>query len=256
MSQIGNELGKSNYFDRPKSMSSDVWKKFLEEYKIEKIKLFQNLSMIQALLGTITGSGRKKHPLFRPIKTGKKNNKKPTIYVRSFNTEGLFLKLKPIEVAKWLKKNGYDFSYDEVGVEGNLRDFIMGSEEVREEVFKLLHTISHMMIQESTLTTGLDIRSISEDIFPVSLGIFLYSTNSINIGGLESTYHNDIDSWLKRSIELAADCPQDPACMIHEGGACNACSFLPEFVCTNFNQRIDRSTITGGERYNDGFLEL
>jgi len=255
LSQIGEELGDKNYFYKPKSMNKDMWNDFLDEYNIKEIKMFQNLSMIQALLGTITGSGRKRHPLFRPIKTGRKNNKKPTVYVRSFNTEGLFIRLKSIAVAKWLKNNGYSFVYTSDNVDGNLRDFIMNNKKVKDEVFTLLHTISHMMIQESTITTGLDVRSLSEDIFPLSLGIFIYSTNTINIGGLESTYHNNIEDWLRRAIDLSKDCPQDPACMVHEGGACNACSYLPEFVCTNFNKNIDRSTIIGGERYKNGFIK-
>jgi len=255
LSQAGEEIGKSNYFETPKSMDSKMWDEFCENFKIRGVKFFQNLTMIQALLGTITGSGRKKNPLFRPIKTGPKGNKKPTVYVRDFNTEGLLLELDPKDVAVWLEKNEYSFNYQEENVERKLRDFMMRNKNVRKQVFTLLHTISHMMIQESTKSTGLDVRSLSEEIFPLNFGVFLYSTNTINIGGLESTYHNEMNKWVERAIELSKDCPQDPACMIHEEGSCNACSYLPEFVCSNFNKNINRATLAGDGDEIFGYLE-
>ena len=112
-----------------------------------------------------------------------------------------------------------------------------------------------MLMQQSTTDTGLDIQSISEKIFPNIGSVFIYSTNSINIGGLEYTYDYHLEDWFSRVKELANDCPQDPACMIDEGGACNACSYVPEFVCCNFNQDIDRSTLVGGsDRFMKGYL--
>jgi hypothetical protein len=113
-----------------------------------------------------------------------------------------------------------------------------------------------MLIQESSVDTGLDIRSISEIIFPKNASIFLYSTNSINIGGLEYIYEYNLKNWFQRVKEIAEDCPQDPACMIDENGACNSCCYLPEFVCCNFNNDLDRSTLVGNsDRFKRGYLE-
>ncbi|RZB31028.1 MAG: hypothetical protein AEth_00982 [Candidatus Argoarchaeum ethanivorans] len=112
-----------------------------------------------------------------------------------------------------------------------------------------------MLIQQSTTDTGLSIESLSELIYPMTASVLIYSTSSVNIGGIEFTYDYHLESWLKRMKELSSDCPQDPACMIDEGGACNACSYLPEFVCCNFNQNLDRSTLIGGsDRFSKGYL--
>ncbi len=135
------------------------------------------------------------------------------------------------------------------------RDVIKNDANCNKAVNTLLHTYSHMLIQQSTIDTGLDIQSISEKIFPNIGSIFIYSTNSINIGGLEYTYDYHLEDWFSRVKELATDCPQDPGCMIDEGGACNACSYIPEFVCFNFNQDVDRSTLVGGsDRFVKGYL--
>jgi hypothetical protein len=112
-----------------------------------------------------------------------------------------------------------------------------------------------MLMQQSTVHTGLDIQSLSEKIYPAIASVFIYATNPINIGGLESTFDIDLQNWLKKMVELSSDCPQDPSCMLDEDGACNACSFAPEFVCTFFNQDLDRSTLVGkSKRYEWGYL--
>jgi hypothetical protein len=138
----------------------------------------------------------------------------------------------------------------------HFRSLILKDENCKRAVNTLLHTYSHMLIQQSTIDTGLDIQSLSEIICPYTGSVFIYSTNSINIGGLEFTYDYHLMDWFSRVRELAQDCPQDPACMIDEGGACNSCSYVPEFVCYNFNQDIDRSTLVGNsDRFIKGYLQ-
>ena len=54
---------------------------------------------------------------------------------------------------------------------------------------------------------------------------------------------------------LAKECPQDPACLRDEGGACIACLFVPEFVCGNFNNDLDRDCLVGdGNTRYEGFF--
>ena len=240
-----SNISQKKILKTPNSYNKNNWAHFLKNSKLEKIYLFKGIKMVQALIGTVTGSSRKKYPLFDPLKN--RNNKKYNVFTRSFDTEALFFKLKPKEVSKWLIKNGYIHNYDN---KHDLKKFLLYNSDAKSEVYKLLHTLSHMLIQESTKSTGLDSRSLSEEIFPLSTGIYIYSTNTVNTGGLELTYNSDIDLWVKRSYELAKHCPQDPACMKHEKGSCISCSFLPEFVCINFNQELDRSTLIGGDRYN------
>ena len=247
--------------EQPNSFSSD-YKIWCDEFGLKKVIHYPDINMVQALLGVIEGSTRRDPVLFKPIETGKFNQQKPTVYVKNFYTEGILFQLDCNKILKWLQENqnhvkpGIDVSLPE-GIKARVhyRDVIKNDANCRKAVDTLLHTYSHMLIQQSTIDTGLDIQSISEKIFPNIGSIFIYSTNSINIGGLEYTYDYHLEDWFSRVKELATDCPQDPGCMIDEGGACNACSYIPEFVCFNFNQDIDRSTLVGGsDRFVKGYL--
>jgi len=235
----------------------------LDKFGLKKVVHHSKLTMVQALLGVIEGSTRRDPVLFRTIETGKPNHRKPTVFVRNFSTEGILFQLDSEKILQWLHGNRTQIgtSRDILPQAGSdpythFRALLLDDENCKRAVDTLLHTYSHMLIQQSTIDTGLDIQSLSEIICPYTGSIFIYSTNSINIGGLEFTYDYHIVDWFSRVKELAEDCSQDPACMIDEGGACNSCSYIPEFVCYNFNQNIDRSTLVGGsERFIKGYLQ-
>lgn len=245
--------------DVPKTFYSD-YETWRNKFGLKKIIHHPDINMVQVLLGIIEGSTRRNPILFRPIETGKNN--KPTVLLRNFFTEGILFQLDCNKILNWLHENRNHVKPDinilpseGIKIRTHYRSVISNDENCRKAVNTLLHTYSHMLIQQSTIDTGLDIQSISEKIFPNIGSIFIYSTNSINIGGLEYTYDYHLEDWFSRVKELATECPQDPACMIDEGGACNACSYIPEFVCFNFNQDIDRSTLVGGsDRFVKGYL--
>jgi DNA-directed RNA polymerase subunit M/transcription elongation factor TFIIS len=247
--------------DRPNNFYSD-YETWCDEFGLKKVMHYPDINMVQALLGIIEGSTRRNPMLFRTIETGKYNLKKPTVFVKNFFTEAILFQLDCTKILNWLHENQNTVkpALDVLPPEGtkaskHYRHVISKDGNCRKAVNTLLHTYSHMIMQQSTIDTGLDIQSISEKIFPNVGSIFIYSTNSINIGGLEYTFDYHLEDWFSRVKELANDCPQDPACMIDEGGACNACSYVPEFVCFNFNQDIDRSALVGGsDRFAKGYL--
>lgn len=249
-------IGKRN---KPKTFFSDyeIWR---NKFGLRKVVHHPDLNMVQALLGIIEGSTRRNPVLFRPFEIGKNN--KPAVFIRNFHTEGILFQLDCNKILNWLQENrnhvksGINILPPEgIKARTHYRQVILNDNNCRKSVFTLLHTYSHMLMQQSTIDTGLDLQSISEIIYPNIASIFIYSTNSINIGGLEYTYDYHMEDWFSRVKELATDCPQDPACMIDEGGACNACSYVPEFVCCNYNQDIDRSTLVGGsDRFVKGYL--
>ncbi len=245
--------------DKPKTffLDYDIWRNKLG---LKKVVHHPDINMVQALLGIIEGSTRRNPVLFRPLETGKNN--KPTVFIRNFFTEGILFQLDCNKILNWLQENqnyvnpGINILIpDGTKARTHYRQVISKDNNCRKSVYTLLHTYSHMLMQQSTIDTGLDLQSISEIIYPNIASIFIYSTNSTNIGGLEYTYNYHLEDWFSRVKELATDCPQDPACMIDEGGACNACSYVPEFVCCNYNQDIDRSTLVGGsDRFLKGYL--
>jgi MrfA Zn-binding domain len=248
---------------KPSSLPDEQHRDWLESKSLRMVRHVAGLNMIQSILGVIEGSTRNKIPLFNVILSGSKNQQKPTIFVRTFITEGIVFQLDYVKILYWFEANKELISPEEplkwdkaknprTEYQNIIRDNLL----YKDAAYKLLHTYSHMLIQQSTIHTGLDIQSLSEKIYPNVASIFLYSTNNINIGGLESTFDSDLMNWFERMYELASDCPQDPSCMIDEGGACNACSYVPEFVCQNFNQDLDRSTLVGNStRFSRGFFD-
>ena len=250
-------LGPDGTIKRNHPISYDVDDgRYPQDLGILEIAYVSNLNVIQALLGVVEGSTRRVPKLYRVIKDELDN--KPVVYVRKMQTEGIYFKLSSNRILKWLKSNGIIFSVreDNTENESELRDLVIADSSVQVHLYKLLHTLSHALIQSSSISTGLESQSISEMIFPSEGMILLYSTNSVNVGGLEHTYDYALYEWLSRAEELAMECPQDPACMIDEGGACNACLFIPEFVCESFNEELDRSCLIGGSsRYEKGFFK-
>ena len=62
------------------------------------------------------------------------------------------------------------------------------SEDSEMEIKKILHTISHVLINTSSIRTGIDSDSCSELIFPRAGAIFIYSTSTINTGGFQFVF--------------------------------------------------------------------
>ncbi|NLK73078.1 MAG: DUF1998 domain-containing protein [Clostridiales bacterium] len=242
------------------NLKPNDYSQFLGRFRLKEIMHIANFNMVQAVLGTIKGSTRRDPLLFDPIFTGSGDSRRPTTFLREFLTEGILFHLDYGKILEWAEANkmhideSLQINRDDNNEEILYRSLITNNNKFKDAVYTLLHTYSHMLIQQSTINTGLDIQSLAEIIYPKTGSFFIYSTSSINIGGLENTYHYHLEDWLNRTVDLASDCPQDPACMIHEGGSCNACSYLPEFVCANFNQNLDRSVLIGGPRYTRGYL--
>lgn len=229
---------------------------WLRSYGLSEIQHKPNIRIVQALLGLIEGSTRRDPMLFRPIFTGK--SKDPTVFVRDFFTEGILFQLDSDKLVKWIDKNRscIDPNIEIINERGSeaAYDDLLRNDHCKEAIETLLHTYSHMIIQQSTINTGLDVQSLSEIINAKSRLIFIYSTSSINVGGLESTFHYHLEDWLARIQDLAENCPQDPGCIKDEGGSCNACCYVPEFVCERFNLNLDRSTLIGGGTFVFGYL--
>jgi hypothetical protein len=225
------------------------YRNWLTKQGLFGIRHISNINLVQAMLGNVVGSTRRDPMIFSPIYEGSRQN--PVVYVRQYQTEGILFQLNPEQLIKWILANENIIKpelnlsnirhYDEM----TYRKIVREDSRVRIHIETLLHTYCHLLIQQSSIFTGLDNQSLSEIIYPIQGSFFIYSTNAINIGGLEYTYDNYLSDWFSKVSEIAHDCPQDPGCMYDEGGACIACSYLPEFVCERFNHNLDRATLSG-----------
>ncbi len=196
---------------------------------------------------------------FKEEKNGRKN-----IYATRMNTEGVLFEFDKRAIIRWLIKNEYidagnapDLNSEEevkLWFINNMKPeeihpFTTISETSAPEtfyVYRLIHSISHLLIRAAADIGGLGKDSLSEYIFPGIPAVLIYVQNSqgFNLGSLFNTFEAYFDRWLLRANGSAQKCVFDPIC-IERHKACTGCLFLNEVSCQHFNKDLDRTLIIG-----------
>lgn len=133
------------------------------------------------------------------------------------------------------------------------------------ERYLLLHSLSHILINEFSLECGYSAASIRERIYcreasaigPAMAGILLYTAapdSEGTLGGLVSLGRPDVlGRLIQQGLDRAALCSTDPTCADHlpgendstlHGASCHACLFVPETSCEYGNRFLDRAVLT------------
>lgn len=135
------------------------------------------------------------------------------------------------------------------------------ADKVTENVFKLLHTLSHIFLKQSSTISGFDRTNLAEYLLPRSLSIVIYSNNrdEFNIGGMRTMIEQDLDHLLTQARVHGNECVYDPVCSERKG-ACLSCLFVSEISCSYFNQILCRDYLFGSRpntgRDKTGFWEI
>jgi len=140
----------------------------------------------------------------------------------------------------------------------------------------VLHTLSHMLINELAMESGYSASSIRERLYCLPgvvagqqrLGILIYTSSSDSEGSLGGLVRQGsperLAGLLDKALEAAKWCSNDPLCSetSPERGqgtdgmnlaACHCCGLLPETSCELFNALLDRILLTGGAGI-EGFI--
>ncbi|MCA9497485.1 MAG: hypothetical protein KC589_11180, partial [Nanoarchaeota archaeon] len=250
-----NEMISLSNYIKKSSYPIDVYDKVKSRYKLKEISYVSKLNLISSSVGTITGptfmpDKENFVPHFSPIWTNIIEQKEFEAYVNPYETEGILFEFDPEEIKKW-----YELETN-TRINSDGRDFLLtlikNSSEY-EKIYTLLHTISHLLIKKTSLYTGIDTDSCSEMIFTTTGSILIYSTSTINIGGFGSLFENNILKLFIETNNTINKCIYDPICM-SKSGACFSCIHLPEFVCSNFNQDLDRECLVAkNNRFKNSF---
>ena len=279
-----NNLEEVNLFDR-----SPEWKALMspredaqlvvrnvdefdsKHYGIEKLHSVPLLKKTTALKGFTRLKPREIAPAFgrqllRRNPFGKHANWLPAIRQTG---EGIFVSLDRNKILEWssnsavqtrlaimtsnLKKNSVELSGAKVSA-----------------TFVLLHTLSHVLIQELVIECGYTSASLAERIYSQEgqNGLLIYTASASadgTMGGLvEMAQPPYFLSALDRAVERARWCSNDPVCMelgnIGQGNsgsnlaACHNCCLLPETTCEHFNQGLDRAMLIGDSTGNTNLL--
>lgn len=189
---------------------------------------------------------------------------KKNVYATKLMTEGVLFEINKAKILEWLLRNKV-ISESDMPVNMNneqevkawfinkikiesIQPFSILSEDdtITHYVYRLIHTISHVLIKAAAEVCGLDQNSLSEYIFSNVPAIFIYCQNSqgFNMGALFSIFEMYFDKWLDRALEIATECIFDPVCSENEG-ACTGCIYTNEVSCQHFNYDLDRTLLIG-----------
>lgn len=136
--------------------------------------------------------------------------------------------------------------------------------------YVLLHTISHLLIEEIAKSSGYTNASMSEIIYAKGemAGILIYTSSSDaegTLGGLSLMGKpSHLEPIFMNAFERSKWCSSDPVCIESSSGqgfmgvnlaACHSCAMLPETSCENMNRFLDRALLHGTlDNPNIGFL--
>jgi hypothetical protein len=195
--------------------------------------------------------------LFRRVPHGPDTNWFPA--VRNVG-EGIYLSLDMTALKTWESQPGVVLRVAKI--ESNLlKNNRIPSHGESSPRFVLLHTLSHLLIQELVVACGYTAASLSERVFSTKdhAGVLVYTASSSadgTMGGLVAMAQPDsFKKIFETMLERARWCSNDPICMDlgksgqgNSGGnlaACQSCALLPETSCDHFNQALDRATLVG-----------
>ena len=188
--------------------------------------------------------------------------------------EGLALYLDPSSVIRWLANSGVRARGDTERQQ--LTSLLEMLEPVdrfyddiwdlpaRRLVFGLLHSFSHCALRALGRVAGIEATSVAEYLFPPLLATVVYSTATVQLGGVQSVARHRLAEFLETLQEEAGRCMYDPDCL-HREGACHGCIHVPEISCRVFNHGLSRSFLVGGrapwlpaadQTHLDGFWEI
>ncbi|MBP1042386.1 DUF1998 domain-containing protein [Vagococcus sp. BWB3-3] len=176
--------------------------------------------------------------------------------------EGIFFELSNKKVKEWLKVNELTPMFRKINEKLKF-DIHEDEKPYIAPDYYLVHTLSHLLIRELSLTCGYTSSSLKERIYYSNedgeemYGVLIYTSSSDSEGtlgglvkqGLPKKFFATIDA----AIEKAKWCSFDPVCIESVGqgrnslnaGACHACSLISETSCEKMNVFLDRSMLIG-----------
>ena len=255
---VNEDTQNINFYDIVKDDENLLKKyiKFKMDIGINDITYIPDIHMISSSIGVMKGivkSDENVAPHFEPHWKSYTDKDKFKAFSFPFETEGILFDLDKEKLVNWIFDNSDEVRDKSISAEKYLFELPEASEEYK-NLKTLLHTFSHILINRSSLYTGLQSDSCGELLFPKAGAFLIYSTSNINIGGFSFVFENSLFEWFNNVKLEINDCVLDPTC-IDEKGACFSCVYLPEFVCSHFNDFLDRDVFLGENRFKKGYWE-
>jgi hypothetical protein len=174
--------------------------------------------------------------------------------------EGLFVQFKAGHIADWEARNPVKDRATELraGFDIWKHDHSRSSRSFPCTAYVLMHSISHILLMEVALECGYPASSLRERVygFDGMYGVLLMTASSGSegtLGGLAACA-SKIGILLRRAVEAAALCSNDPVCAQHtpadqlsnrplQGASCHGCTLIAETSCEQRNDLLDRALV-------------
>lgn len=290
----GDDLKSAEYevFVSGESMTSSVLKMKeigLKEYSGERVgKTFSKIVLIDRLKETraLVGFGRIRPEVEKPLgemrkmlrrSEGPKDHWLPAYEVFG---EGIFLDINTPEFWRWSNNAAV---IDRVSALKMTDTYLKLYPNVTDETFLprlvALHTLAHLLINQTVFESGYSAASLRERIYCGTLngssssanGILIYTASGDSEGSMGGLVRigspGRLEILLESAVDKALFCSADPVCM--EFGkqgqgpnslnlaACHNCALLPETSCEHFNTFLDRGLIVGSfDNPSIGYMNL
>lgn len=242
------------------------YKNILNKFGISKIQGSSPVPLVNCVYGytrlTSDPDNAKHKPLTLaafPAEDGKRQ-----IYGMRLETEGILIEFDRKRIIEWMIKNEFlDINVaPDTNDDNAMKLWFLNNVDLEEitpfseidelvapytsRVYKLLHSISHALIKNCNLLSGLDADSLSEYIFPNIPAIFIYCQNNqgITLGSLYSLMETYLDKWFYYTLNSVEKCVFDPVCLSNDK-ACIGCLYINEVSCRHFNKDLNREFLIG-----------
>jgi hypothetical protein len=196
------------------------------------------------------------------IKLGQRIEWLPAVVVRG---EGVFFEFNTQRLKDWAAKNDVIERVKHLSDNYNRPREAKGQKrrEIKPE-FVLIHTFSHLVINQFSYECGYGSSALRERIycnleFPNETmnGVLIYTASGDSEGSLGGLVRQgkqgNLESIVYNAIENSRWCSSDPICIDSHGqgpnscnlAACHNCALLPETCCEESNMLLDRAMLIG-----------
>lgn len=252
------------------SDSEDIYVKSLPiaKYSSSLWPFFESVSLVEKLKETTAFYGFSRlAPRNDPVDTFKttlSNVPKNWLPAIQNSGEGIFVKFLSSNVEAWAKNPAIIKRAERVEKYRQKSLFYNPGEDfcVTPE-FLLIHTFSHLLINQLSKSCGYGSSSLKERLYVSTeegkkmYGVLIYTSSSSSEGSLGGLVKQGkpgrLEEIINAAIEEARWCSSDPVCIESKGqgpdscnlAACFNCALLPETCCEKGNKYLDRVCLIG-----------
>ncbi|TLP78711.1 hypothetical protein FEA48_05800 [Pseudomonas nitroreducens] len=258
--QISELIDSSNANEELGELYRSGYSIALNSAGLSAVDLIEKFPVLTGQFGYTRGDHEPGKGMLKPFKG--KHDQGYRIYADIAETEALFVRLNPLEVAKWLEARGHSLSpwNDEKSARVSILlaakipeimddgEFTVGS-----DLLSLIHSYSHRFMRIAAVHAGIDRNALSELLVPLHLGFFVYAAakGDFVLGGLQAVFETELHRLLEAVRFDEHRCALDPGCT-DSGAACMACLHVGEPSCRHFNKSLSRLTLFGAKGYFSG----